>query len=130
MIQVVAGVMMRDGQYLICQRRKDDTHGLKWEFPGGKIEPGENAEFALRRELQEELEIDATIGRQLFRQVFTNPNQQTFEILFFVIDSWVGECVPVTFEQICWCAPEQLTDYDFLEADLVFIRQLSAEARA
>ena len=63
--RVVAGIIERDGEILICQRRRDDSHALKWEFPGGKVERGESPEEALERELREELDIQAKIGPQL-----------------------------------------------------------------
>ena len=56
-MEVVAGVLERDGQVLICQRKHGTRHGLRWEFPGGKMEPGETPEQALARELREELNV-------------------------------------------------------------------------
>ena len=55
MTTVVAGILERDGRILICQRKADQAHPLKWEFPGGKVEAGEEPEAALQRELNEEL---------------------------------------------------------------------------
>ena len=62
---VVAAVIERDGRILIGQRKSTDPHPLKWEFPGGKVEPQETPEHALIRELAEELGIQATIGAEL-----------------------------------------------------------------
>ena len=64
---VVAAVIEQDGEILVCQRRRGSRHELKWEFPGGKVEPGEEPRAALIRELQEELKIDADIGPELNR---------------------------------------------------------------
>ena len=61
-MEVVAAVIERDGQILIGQRKARGRHGLKWEFPGGKVEPGEEPRAALARELREELAIEAVIG--------------------------------------------------------------------
>ncbi len=66
-LTVVAALILRDSKILVCQRRRDDTHSLQWEFPGGKIESGETPQEALARELREELGVEATIGRELFR---------------------------------------------------------------
>src|SRR5215471_18991627 len=65
--QVVAALILRDGKILVCQRTKHQVMPLKWEFPGGKIEEGEQPREALRRELEEELGIDATIGDEVVR---------------------------------------------------------------
>ncbi len=64
---VVAAVIQHGGRVLICQRRKGDTFGLKWEFPGGKVSPGESPAAALARELEEELGVRARIGPEIGR---------------------------------------------------------------
>src|ERR1700691_5298657 len=65
MKRVVAALILKDGKVLVCQRTRHQTMPLKWEFPGGKIEEGEQPRDALRRELDEELGIDATIGEEV-----------------------------------------------------------------
>ncbi len=65
MLQVVAAVIERDERILICQRRPGQSHALQWEFPGGKIEPGETPAQALARELEEELGVRGARGEQL-----------------------------------------------------------------
>ena len=64
-VEVVAAVMMRDGKILIGQRKRGGRHPLKWEFPGGKVEPGEDPRAALARELREELDVEAVIGEEM-----------------------------------------------------------------
>ena len=61
MVQVVAAIIERDGRILICRRTREQSHALKWEFPGGKVEPGETPEQAVERELEEELGIDGIL---------------------------------------------------------------------
>ena len=63
---VVAALIEADGKLLVCQRRRTDSFGLMWEFPGGKLEPGETPAQALARELQEELGVEAKIGPEMF----------------------------------------------------------------
>jgi 8-oxo-dGTP diphosphatase len=85
MKQVAAGLIVRDNQLLICQRTKHQPMPLKWEFPGGKIEHGEQPIDALRRELEEELGIDAKIGNEVARIKHTYRNGGTIELRFFVV---------------------------------------------
>ena len=75
MTTVVAAVIERDGRILICQRRRGQAHELKWEFPGGKLEPGESPEVALRRELREELAIDAAPETEITRYEYAYPGR-------------------------------------------------------
>ena len=126
---VVAAVIERNGQILICQRRRDGRHALKWEFPGGKVEPGETPSDALSRELREELAIEAQIGDELHRQDVRYPNGPLLTLLFFGVTEFTGEPRNLQFEQIVWADPRRLIDYDFLEGDLEFIRRI-AEIRS
>ena len=89
--QVVAALLVRGGQVLICQRTKDQAQPLKWEFPGGKIEAGETREAALKRELQEELGIDAEIGRNVASLCHRYHNDSEFELHFFLVERYSGE---------------------------------------
>lgn len=124
-IIVVAGVLERDGLLLIGQRLKGDRHGLKWEFPGGKVEPGETPKDALKRELREELGIEASIGPEIARYEQCVTGRPPLVLLFHRVESFEGEPEPRTFQQILWEKPEALTGYDFLDGDLDFIRRLA-----
>ena len=85
MKRVVAGLIVQDGKLLVCQRTRHQTMPLKWEFPGGKIEEGEQPRDALRRELEEELGIVATIGNEIARIQHEYPNGGMVELRFFVV---------------------------------------------
>lgn len=124
-ILVVAGVLEREGRLLIGQRLKGDRHGLKWEFPGGKVEPGETPKEALRRELREELGIEAEIGSEIARYEQCVTRRQPLVLLFYRVESFEGEPQARTFQQIAWERPEALPGYDFLDGDLDFIRRLA-----
>jgi 8-oxo-dGTP diphosphatase len=127
---VVAGVMERDGKILICRRRADQAHPLKWEFPGGKIEAGESPEAALARELREELGIESAPGVELMRYEFAYPGKQPILLIFIEVADWRGEIVNRIFETISWEPTEGLVDFDFLEGDAPFIsRQWKKERR-
>lgn len=122
---VVAGVLQQDGKLLIGQRMAKDRHGLKWEFPGGKVEVGETPKQALRRELQEELGIEAVIGPEIARYEHSAQGRPPLILLFHKVDTYTGEPQPKTFEQILWETPSVLPDYDFLDGDLDFVRRIA-----
>ncbi|HEY7210372.1 MAG TPA: (deoxy)nucleoside triphosphate pyrophosphohydrolase [Bryobacteraceae bacterium] len=122
---VSAGIIHRGGQVLVGQRRKNDRHPLKWEFPGGKVEHGETPQEALIRELWEELRISARIGGELARYEHDYPTGSRVHLLFFSVPEFSGEPVGRIYEQICWIELASLPALDFLEGDLDFIRRLS-----
>lgn len=124
---VVAAVMERDDRILIGQRRSTDPHPLKWEFPGGKVEPGESPEDALIRELREELGVNVTVGPEITRYVYQYPRRPPIELIFYRIAEFGGEPLNLAFQQIVWAAPERLREYDFLDGDIQFLRLLSLE---
>jgi 8-oxo-dGTP diphosphatase len=122
---VSAAVIQRNGQVLVGQRRQRDRHPLKWEFPGGKVEPGETPQQALVRELHEELHIDAEVGSELARYEYDYPSGSRVHLLFFAIREFAGEPKARVFEQICWIDLLSLPTLDFLEGDLDFVRRLA-----
>jgi len=125
MTRVVAGLIQRDGLILICQRQAGHWHGLKWEFPGGKVEDGEQPAEALARELKEELGIAATVGRELQRYPYQYTGRGPIELFFFEVSGFEGEPRNLDFESICWVQPTELPAFDFLAGDSEFIRVLA-----
>src|SRR5258707_2830907 len=85
MKRVVAAVIEKDSKVLVCQRTRHQTMPLKWEFPGGKIEEGEQPRDALRRELEEEIGITATIGGEVARIRHEYPNGGMGGLRFYVV---------------------------------------------
>jgi 8-oxo-dGTP diphosphatase len=124
---VVAALLLRDSKLLICQRRKDDTHALQWEFPGGKVEPGESLSEALARELREELGIEAIIGKEVFRTRHSyRESQSQLELIFFLASvDRTALFQNLAFEQFEWAQVSTLTQYDFLPADREFVGLLA-----
>ena len=121
MTTVVAAVIERGGRILIAQRRNEGPHALKWEFPGGKVEAGEEPEAALLRELEEELGIRAEIGPEITRYQYQYPGRLPFLLIFYRVTKFSGELRNLNFEQILWEEPANLCNYDFLEGDTGFV---------
>jgi 8-oxo-dGTP diphosphatase len=124
-ITVVAGLVQQQGRLLICQRRRGSAFALQWEFPGGKVEPGETSEEGLQRELHEELDIDARIGPERYRTRHHYPGKYTVELIFFDVTDFQGTPHNRAFEQIRWVVPASLPTFDFLEGDAELIALLS-----
>jgi 8-oxo-dGTP diphosphatase len=125
MKRVVAGLILQEGKLLVCQRTRHQTMPLKWEFPGGKIEEGEQPRDALRRELEEELGILATVGDEVARIQHEYPNGGMVELRFYIVRDYRGELENRIFRDMQWVAPQELPTYDFLEADLTLVKDLS-----
>lgn len=124
--RVVAALIVDKGRILVCQRTKHQTMPLKWEFPGGKIEEGEQPRSALRRELDEELGIDATIGNEAARIRHEYKSGNSVDLRFFVVREYRGEIENRIFKDLQWAIPADLPTFDFLEADLKLVSDLAA----
>lgn len=123
---VAAALIVRGGEVLICQRRPDQPMGLQWEFPGGKIEPGESPEQALARELNEELGIEARIGPLVTRIRHNYRHGGAVDLQFFAVRDFAGDLENRIFAQLRWARLEDLPQYDFLPADRGLIRELAS----
>lgn len=123
---VVAGILVRGDEILCCQRTEHQALPLKWEFPGGKIEPGETPQQALRRELQEELGIEAEIGKQLAAVDHTYVNGNSVQLQFFEVESFQRELQNRIFQDVRWVSRKDLPKLDFLDADRDIVRRLAA----
>jgi 8-oxo-dGTP diphosphatase len=128
MVQVVAGIIERQGRLLICRRKREQSHPLQWEFPGGKVEPGETPEQALARELEEELGILGAVGREITRYQHTYPGRDTILLIFFRVTQFGGEPRNVIFHEMRWEPRAKLAEFDFVEGDTHFIRTLASSA--
>jgi 8-oxo-dGTP diphosphatase len=124
--QVVAALIVRDDKILICQRTAEQTMPLKWEFPGGKVEPEEGLPAALRRELDEELGITATIGVRVAVIRHTYGGGNAVELHFYRVDYFEGEIQNRIFHDIRWVERKELPTYDFLAADIAFVKRIGA----
>jgi 8-oxo-dGTP diphosphatase len=128
---VVGGIIVRDSRVLICQRKRGSSFPLKWEFPGGKVEPGEDLRAALVRELAEELGIRAEIGREVWRTTYHYPGKpEPLLVVFNLADAGaqIPKMDPESFEQIAWVDPRELGSFDFLPANSELIAKLVSGA--
>jgi 8-oxo-dGTP diphosphatase len=126
--QVVAALIVRGEEILCCQRTEYQALPLKWEFPGGKIEPGEDPQGALRRELEEELGIRAEIARKAAQIQHTYVNGNGVDLQFFVVEHYDGEMQNRIFRDVRWVNRRELPALDFLDADRKLVQDI-AEGR-
>lgn len=122
-IDVVAAVIRRDDLFLITQRMAGDTLGGYWEFPGGKVDPGEELPAALRRELREELGVEAEIGAQIHSFVHAYPDRDV-RLYFYEARIVSGEPRKLEVADLAWVTAGQFHDYQFPEGDLPLLNQL------
>jgi 8-oxo-dGTP diphosphatase len=124
---VVAALIQSRGRILACQRRRGDTFEFFWEFPGGKVQAGENVEKALERELHEELGIAAKIGPEVYRSRHNYPQlKEPIELIFFEATAPEGEVRNLVFEGIEWREPKALIKLNFLPADKELVQKLAS----
>jgi 8-oxo-dGTP diphosphatase len=129
MTVVVAAIIKSEGRLLICQRRAGDAFALKWEFPGGKVNRGEDPATALERELGEELGVAATIGREVYRTRHLYAElPDEIELIFFSVEADPATVRNLVFEQILWAKPADLHVMDFLPADSELVAKLASGA--
>jgi 8-oxo-dGTP diphosphatase len=124
---VVAALIVRDdGDVLITQRREDQALPLYWEFPGGKVEPGEAPEAALARELTEELGVSARVGRIWDVMFHAYP---AYDVYMLVYRCTITDGTPraVEVKDLAWVPPARLRDYNVLPADAPLVARLAAE---
>lgn len=123
-VQVVAGLIYQGDRLLACQRKGQGSFPLKWEFPGGKVERGEESFAALQRELREELGIEVQSATEFFRHTHCYSDRTEVELIFFQVKDYRGAVANLAFEQILWLRLRELRELDFLEGDLPLIDKL------
>jgi 8-oxo-dGTP diphosphatase len=126
-IVVTAAVIERDGRFLLTRRQKGvHLEGL-WEFPGGKCDPGESLAACLRRELREELAVDASIGAELYSVTHDYPDRRVE--LHFLQCALAGEPLPQMGQEMRWVTRADLASLEFPPADEEFIQRLAGAGR-
>lgn len=123
MIEVVAALIWDRNKVLICQRPAEKARGLLWEFPGGKVEPGESKQAALVRECREELAVTLEVGEVFAEVIHTYPE---LTIHLTVFQAVIAAGVPRRLEHraIRWVQPAELQGYAFCPADIEILEQV------
>lgn len=120
----VAAAIIRQGPFILAAKRPaSGPYGSQWEFPGGKLEPGESPEEALKRELREELNITALKCRHAFDLAHSYPE---FEITLhvFTVDAYSGELAALDEQTLAWLLPNEAAALPFLAADVPIVDKL------
>lgn len=126
MIDVVCGVIKdADGRFLACRRPVGKHLGGLWEFPGGKVDPGESPETALARELREELGVDVSVGAALIPVIWTYDRGKIRLLPFFCAITG-GQLRAIEHEELLWCAPKEFENLVWADADLPILDQIRA----
>ena len=128
MIEVVAALIWDKDKLMICQRPKQKSNGLLWEFAGGKVEPGESKKEALIRECQEELAVTPEVGDVFAEVVYEYPDV-TVHLTFFKAS--IAEGIPEKLEhnEIRWINPGEISQYNFCPADKAVLEKIIDEMR-
>ena len=125
-IKVTGAIIQNDNNFLIGRRGNDEKSAGMWEFPGGKLEEGESPKECIKRELKEELNIDAEIGELFSSYTYNNPHV-SYELFFFKVNSFFGEPVKSVHDKLKWEKLKNFYKYDFLAGDGPLIDKLMSE---
>lgn len=123
MLDVVAGIIWRDGNYLAVERPEGANMAGWWEFPGGKIEEGESRDGALVRELQEELGI-TPLDFAYWRELVHEYDEFTVRLHFFHISNYSGQLTSLEGQRMAWVDPAMPPTLDYLPADISIVEAL------
>jgi 8-oxo-dGTP diphosphatase len=124
MRKVAVGILRQNGKVLACQRKKGGRYELKWEFPGGKVEPGETVVQCLERELHEELSLKIHSVGPIKVETSEYADGGLFEVAYCFVGGFEGEPTNNVFEQIRWVTPDELRTLDILEGNKDFVAKL------
>ena len=122
-LDVVAGIIWRDGQYLAVERPEGANMAGWWEFPGGKIEEGEFRDDALVRELQEELGV-TPVDFEYWRELVHEYDEFSVRLYFYNVRNYSGDLIPLENQRMSWVNPSDAPTLKYLPADIVIVEAL------
>jgi 8-oxo-dGTP diphosphatase len=125
MTQAAVAIIQKEKRVLICQRKKTARYGLKWEFPGGKVEEGESFFDCAKREVLEELSMTIETFDRSETQVHRYDDGGVFNVMFFFVSRFGGTPVNNAFEQIRWVTLDELRSLDILEGNRPVVARMS-----
>ncbi len=128
-ITVTAGLIFHKGKYLIAQRRRDKSFEGLWEFPGGKIEPGESCQQCLKREINEEFNIDINVQEYISEVIVNYKNSQLHIYLYKATWDGKGDILICDHEQYAWVTFDEMKEYRWPEADMFFVEELTKKLK-
>ena len=120
---VVAAIIIKNDKYFIAQRNRNKHMGLSWEFPGGKVEEGESFEIALKREIEEELNIEINIKNKLGEENYQD-DKINVKLHYFICSHFNGEIILSEHEDSAWITKNEFKNYNFAEGDSDIIKLL------
>jgi 8-oxo-dGTP diphosphatase len=123
MQKVTAAIIIRNNMYLIAKRKTGGSLSGKWEFPGGKVEPGETPEQGLVREIDEEFGVAVKVGKFVGSHKFNNEEKE-YELLAYYCEILSGEITLNVHEDMKWISIREFDDFDFAESDKEILRIL------
>jgi 8-oxo-dGTP diphosphatase len=123
LVLVAAAVIERDGRVLLTRRQAGVHLAGQWEFPGGKCDPGETLPACLARELREELDVEATVGEELFFATHDYPDRRVE--IHFLRCQLQGSAAPQLGQEMRWVARHELSTLEFPPADAELVRRLA-----
>lgn len=126
-LEVVAALIRRDDRFLICQRPASKARGLLWEFPGGKVEPGETKEQAIIRECREELGVGLAVDGEFTDVVHEYPDL-TIHLTAMNAALVSGELQLLEHNDMRWITASELDGYEFCPADVAIAERIKASA--
>lgn len=122
-MDVTAAVFIKDNKVLLMRRGQGHSSAGGWEYPGGKIEPGETGEACIKRELSEELKIDAEIGSMLAETIRT-VGEREIHLMAYQVVSFTGEIQLTDHDAMEWVPMDELLEHDQLPSDIEISKQI------